>query len=197
MNFARIPLLLALAVAVLAAMACSSGGGEEGDNRWEADPIGDYPYPVEMLTNEAPSAEGRHYGQGEFQGYNTTTYNTNPPTSGRHIGELVQRGFYDERIPDEVAVHHMEHGYSVVWFNCMAEPALDATQCGELRDELSNLVQQEAGSFHVIGFPDPEIPQRIALTAWQFMDTMETFEEARVRTFIETFECHYDPEGGC
>ena len=48
-------------------------GADSGDtgNMWEADEIGDYPYPVQRFPNEAPSAEGRHFMQGEFPGYNT------------------------------------------------------------------------------------------------------------------------------
>ncbi len=38
---------------------------------------------------------------------------------------------------------------------------------------------------------------RIALTAWGYLDTFEEFDEARVRAFIETFECNFDPEGFC
>jgi hypothetical protein len=29
------------------------------------------------------------------------------------------------------------------------------------------------------------------------MDRMDEVDEERIRTFLETFECHYDPEGGC
>jgi len=45
--------------------------------------------------------------------------------------------------------------------------------------------------------PDTTMAYRIAITAWQFMDTMPNADEERVGAFIDTFECHYDPEGGC
>jgi hypothetical protein len=191
-------------VAVLAAVVLSAGGGGDGgsSDRWSAEPIGEYAYAVEMFENEAPGAEGRHYAfeNGEyvdFGGFNTTEYNTNPPTSGKHVGQLVQPGFQEQRVPDEIAVHQMEHGFTVLRYNCQHEPALDGQGCNDLRSQVFALVSEKTAGYHVIGFPDNEMPYRVAITAWQFMDTMEEFDTDRLTTFIETFDCHYDPEGGC
>ena len=38
---------------------------------------------------------------------------------------------------------------------------------------------------------------RVALTAWQFLDTFDEFEAQRVGTFISTFYCHTNLEGFC
>lgn len=198
MNPVRVLILVSalILVPLLAFVLIRGGGDDDDETEWDAEAIGDYPYDVQMFANEAPTAEGRHYRE-EFPGYNTTEYNTNPPTSGKHIGELVQRGFQEQRVPDEVAVHQMEHGFTVVRYNCEAPPALDATGCNDLRSQVFGLVSEKAADRHVIGFPDTEMPFRIAVTAWQFMDTVDAFDEERITTFIDTFECHYDPEGGC
>ena len=207
----RVPWAYLLAAAaplagVTLILAC--GGGDANDaggagaspetTNWSAEPVDGYPYPVQMLPNEAPSAEGRHFGQGEFQGYNTARYGSDPPTSGKHIGQLAQAGVYDQAIPNEVAVHHMEHGYTLVWYNCGAAPPLDAGACTDLRNQLTAIVQPAvANGLHVVMTPDDSMPVRIALTAWQFMDTMSELDQDRVNTFLEAFECHYDPEETC
>jgi hypothetical protein len=189
-------------VALVLLAAC--GGGDDaasdtaGQTEWTAEVVEDYPYPVQMFENEAPSAEGRHFAQGEFPGYNTVQYGTDPPTSGKHIGQLAQVGVYDEPVPNEVAVHQMEHGYTMVWYNCDAEEPLAAAECTDLRNELSSIVQPAvAEGYHVVMTPDATMEHRLAVTAWQFMDTMDEVDTERLRTFVETFECHYDPEGTC
>jgi hypothetical protein len=195
-------MLLALLLAACGGDDDDGGGddnaGSDSGNIWEADEIGDYPYPVQRFTNEAPSAEGRHFAQGEFPGYNTVQYGTDPPTSGRHIGELVQAGVYDQPLPNEVMVHQMEHGYPILWYNCSAEPALDESACNSLRSDLTAIVTAAlSDEIRAVMTPDTTMTHRIALTSWQYMDTMPEVDEERIRTFIETFECHYDPEGGC
>ncbi len=177
--------------------------GDEGDtsalSKWDAEPVEDYPYPVEMLVNEAPSADGRHYGQGEFAGYNTTEYGTVPPTSGKHIGELAMPGVYDGiPIPNEVVVHNMEHGYVIVWYNCNADPMLNSEGCGQLLNTLTAWAEPlVAGGRSLVVTPHSETESRITLTAWQFRDVMEEVDPERIQVFIDTFECHYDPEDTC
>jgi len=39
--------------------------------------------------------------------------------------------------------------------------------------------------------------QRIALTAWQYLDAFDEFDGARVRSFIDAFVCYSDPENAC
>jgi hypothetical protein len=181
--------------------ACSSGGsdsGDEGDPAWNAVPITGYPYPVQMFDNEVPGGVNRHFAAGEFQGYGSVQYKTDPPTSGRHVGEISQPGVQDAGVPNEVLVHMMEHGASVVWLNCNASPALTSEGCLQVHDELAQVVNEEYGSGKfVIMVPEDTMAHHIALTGWQFMDAFDEFDAERVRTFIETFTCRFDPENTC
>jgi hypothetical protein len=185
--------------------ACSEGGGEEEvtpvgtASEWDAVPVADYPYPIEMLPNEAPTSENRHFQEGEFEGFNTHKYLTDPPTSGKHVGELAQAGAYDAPpVPNEVALHNMEHGYVIVWYNCNADPMLLSDDCAAIGNELKSVVQPLiATGRNIVLTPHLTMEPRIALTAWQFLDVMDEPDEERIATFIETFECHYDPEGTC
>jgi hypothetical protein len=173
--------------------------GTEQSSKWDAAPVEDYAYPVEMLPNEAPSAEGRHYARGELAEYNSTEYGTIPPTSGKHIGELAMPGVYDGiPVPNEVAVHNMEHGYVIVWYNCNAAPMLEPEACSELLTTLTAFGEPlVAQNRNVVITPHSTMEPRLALTAWQFMDKLDEFDEERIMAFIDTFECHYDPEETC
>jgi hypothetical protein len=187
-----------VAVFAVAMLIFTSGGGEDsGEDRWFARPVENYPYPVEMFEAEV-GATNRHFASGEFQGYGSVSYATDPPTSGRHLGELFQKGISDLVVPNEVAVHNMEHGYVIVWYNCNADPVVSTEECAALKGELASVVQPAvSGGKLVILSPDSTMEHRIALTSWQFMDVLEAFDADRVETYIDTFECHYDPEGTC
>ncbi len=194
----RLPGRLALSViAAIAALAVAAGACGGGDNSSSslptAAPVTNYPYPVQRFDEVQPGHQHLAAGQ-TFDGYNS-----NPPTSGPHTPAPVPWGISDVAIPKEQAVHNMEHAGVVVWYNCNAGPApLAADQCARLRSDLAGVVQPllSAGK-KVVMTPYPGMDHRIALTAWQYLDAFDEFDAQRVRTFIETFECHTDVEHFC
>ena len=176
------PWIAALALILLAA-AC--GGGDK-----ELD-LSDYAYPVEKIDE---IDDRNHFPTGQTY----DAYTSDPPTSGPHADTFAPAGVSELAVAREVAVHNMEHAGVVVWYNCQAEPALDADACTTLRNQLSQVVLQEvAGGNEVLMTPYSLMETRIALTAWGYLDTFEEFGDARVRDFINTFECNFDPEGFC
>jgi hypothetical protein len=46
------------------------------------------------------------------------TYNSNPPTSGKHFPMWAKRGAYAYQISDGYLLHSLEHGYIVISYNC-------------------------------------------------------------------------------
>ena len=178
------PWIVVLALVLLAA-ACS------GSSDSDAPDLSDYPYPVQEIE-EIDSRD--HFPTGQT----FDDYTSNPPTSGPHADTFAPLGVSDLAVAKEVAVHNMEHAGAVVWYNCHAEPALDTDACAELRGQLSQVVLQEvADGKQLLMTPYATMDTRIALTAWGYLDTFEEFDEARVRAFISTFECNFDPEGFC
>ena len=195
--------VMTLSWVTLSGGACGGGNDDSvatptGSKR-DAAAVKGYPYPVEMFPNEASGATARHFAEGELEGYNAHDYDTQPPTSGKHLAELATPGVYDAPpVPNEVAVHNMEHGYVIVWYNCNAEPMLTPTDCTKLGNALAAVVQPLVSSNHnIVLTPHLTMEPRIALTAWQFMDVMDAVDNDRITKFIETFECHYDPEATC
>ena len=176
-----------IAVFALALLAAACGSGDDG----EALDLTDYAYPVQQI-DEIDDRD--HFPTGQIY----DGYNSNPPTSGPHADTWAPAGVSDVAVPKEMAVHNMEHAGVVVWYNCQAEPALDTDGCATLRNQLSQVVLQEvAAGNEVLMTPYSLMDNRIALTSWGYLDTFEEFGEARVRAFINTFECNFDPENFC
>jgi hypothetical protein len=190
--------VVAIAVGVLVAGAVAFtllAGGQDLDT--EAAPVENYPYPALQMFPPDPGGRG-HFAQGETY----DNYNSNPPTSGPHTA-AVDPGVYDTPVPKESAVHNMEHGQVVVWYNCSGGPqALDESACAGLRQSLATIVvlANESGQ-KVLMTPYANMEDRIALTAWQFLDVLDNVAQpelgARVVTFIDTFYCHTNLEGFC
>jgi uncharacterized protein DUF3105 len=125
-------------------------------------------------------------------------YNSNPPTSGPH-GPAFPWGVSAAPVPKESAVHNMEHGGVVVWYNCDGGPQpLDEPACDRLLTDLSAIVgpRVEDGIF-VLMTPYTGTENRISLTAWQYLDAFDEVDEVRIQAFIDSFECRFDPEGAC
>jgi hypothetical protein len=125
-------------------------------------------------------------------------YNSNPPTSGPH-GPASSWGVSAAPVPKESAVHNMEHGGVVVWYNCDGGPQpLDEPACDQLLTDLSAIVDARVddGMF-VLMTPYTGTENRISLTAWQYLDAFDEVDATRIQAFIDSFECRFDPEGAC
>jgi hypothetical protein len=83
-------------------------------------------------------------------------YDTNPPTTGRHLQVPAEDGIYEEAPPDSAVVHSMEHGRIVIWF----KPDLPA----EARASLRAFV--EADNYQMLLVPREDMPYDVAATAW-------------------------------
>lgn len=76
--------------------------------------------PIEV---ESPSSLGQQHVQDTSQ----SVYNSNPPTSGDHLGSPAQPGFYEKQVPDGALIHNLEHGYVVINYDCGEEIKYDET----------------------------------------------------------------------
>jgi hypothetical protein len=106
------------------------------------------------------------------------TYNTYPPTSGPHLGDLARWGVHDEPIPNELQVHNLEDGGVLVQYNC-------PDGCPDLSTELAGIVGRYGEG--VILAPYPDMEPRIALTAWQRIDQFDDLDQARIDRFIRAY----------
>ena len=78
-----------------------------------------------------PSMGNQHIGPEQV---GTITYNSTPPTSGPHLGQVARWGTHAEPIPNELQVHNLEDGGVMVQYNC--------EDCDELVNQLVRIVRR-------------------------------------------------------
>jgi hypothetical protein len=102
------------------------------------------PYPYQNDDDGLPAASGPH---------NPTTLPSEPKV-------------YDRAVPEANAVHNLEHGYVLVYYQPEGEQALPVA----VRQELVDLVEGEG---QVIMAPYPKLGEgNLALVAWQHLQTV-------------------------
>jgi len=118
-------------------------------------------------------------------------YNSDPPTSGPHYVQPAEAGFYDEALTDEQLVHNLEHGYVVIWYNCVK---LDESACNDLKANIKPVINDVNG-IKVIASPRDSIDVPVAMTSWGRLLKMETFDAVQARAFYKT-NLNKSPEPG-
>ena len=122
-------------------------------------------------------------------------YNSVPPSSGPHYGNLAAWQVYEEPIRYEQLIHNLEDGGVVLYYQC--EEA-----CPELVEQLTDLAQPFIdGGRHVIVVPnDPtfsindgpplhqDMGAKIAAVAWGRVLKFDEFDKDALRIFIERYE---------
>ncbi len=115
-------------------------------------------------------------------------YPDEPPTSGRHIGQVVNSGVFDVKVDPRLTTHNLEHGYVVGWY--------DADTPAEEVDALKAWAQEQRdGDFDKIIVAEyyRDIPDaNVAFTAWFYRQACEQFDVDVAQTFLRT---HYDTNG--
>jgi hypothetical protein len=127
------------------------------------------------------AAQGTQYpnlGQDHInRGVPHDPYNSNPPTSGPHYPDWARWGVFDQPQPDELLVHNLEHGGIVVHYNC-------ADGCPELAGQLRDLVSTYRSKVILAPRPNPDVPCRVTLSAWTWLDCFNDFDAERINAFI-------------
>lgn len=220
-------LLLAFAALAVAAFAC-------GDNGNGSDPPSDDPdlpgmlYPDQGRAHLAgaytPGQPQRPFCPGVANARNDNAdpggagdecYNSNPPSSGEHLG--VQRnvdlgdgltlsqipanpGVYppDVEMPRNSIPHILEHAGVFIGYGC----AEGDTGCAGVVAELEDVANERIDTFDeriVMARDSDLLPGTIALAAWTRVDSFPYAEYTaeRVTRFTSTHSCRIDPEGFC
>ncbi len=129
---------------------------------------------------------GRYTGPGGGVGNHVRdgqpiAYPSYPPTSGPHWPAPDTWGFHSAAVPDERAVHNLEHGGVVASYNNIPPEDLAA-----LQGLLTTYPKDKYGGVKLLIRPYDRIaPGTIVLTAWSWIDELPGFDEARVRRFMD------------
>jgi hypothetical protein len=146
---------LAAAVALLAAVACT----------------GDKPKP--------PSIEGVEVFQDLSHTHVTTdvTYPQTPPVGGEHAPVWLGCAVYTAPVPDENAVHSMEHG--AIWITY--DPALS-------QDEVQRLTRlQGLKPEYVLISPYQGLPSKVVASTWGLQLEAATVDDPRLADFVKQY----------
>lgn len=111
------------------------------------------------------------------RGHVTTSvdYQQSPPVGGPHHPVWLNCGIYDEPVPNEHAVHSMEHG--AVWVTY--RPDLPA-------DEIEALVQEMPSTYAILS-PYPGLDAPVVASAWGTELGLDGADDARLGEFINAY----------
>ncbi len=109
------------------------------------------------------------------------SYDRVPPAGGPHSGVWLNCGVYTQPVPNENAVHSLEHG--AVWITY--QPSLPASQVAALRQlvETSYVGSQR----YLILSPYPSLPAPIVLSAWGAQLHVPQMTDAGLGEFIRHY----------
>jgi hypothetical protein len=117
---------------------------------------------------------------------NPVTYTENPPVGGVHNPTWENCGYYASPVPNETAVHSMEHG--TVWITY--QPDLPQAQI----DTLRNLAESQT---YILVSPLEGIPSPVVASAWNRQLQLQSADDPRLAQFVRSFRLSPEaPEPG-
>ena len=106
----------------------------------------------------------------------TVKYKENPPAGGNHNPKWANCGFYPIAVPNELAVHSMEHG--AVWITY--RPELD-------QESILKLAALTDNSAYVLVSPNPGQKLDVIATAWNNQLKLKGMDDDRLQKFLQRF----------
>ncbi len=159
-------------------------------------------------TQGWPGDGSSHPGAVEHQHVDgPVVYAVTPPIGGPHNATWMNAGVYTRPIPNERAVHNLEHG--AVWITY--DPNLPSSEVATLtafvgkQSMISESAQAEGGStgqanryMDLSPWPTNTLPSPIVLSAWGRQLRISSPTDPRMQRFVDTFRHNqkYTPEYG-
>lgn len=119
---------------------------------------------VETFTNITDHVEG------------TVDYEQSPPAGGPHNAVWLNCGIYDQPVPNENAVHSLEHG--AVWVTYDADA---------LSDEDLSALKALLPSTYIVLSPYEGLDAPIVLSNWNHQLTLDSVDDERIEQFLEEY----------
>ncbi len=128
---------------------------------------------VETFDNAAGHVEG------------AVVYPQTPPAGGEHNQMWLNCGIYEQPVPNENAVHSLEHG--AIWVTY--DPEIEASELDALRAKLP--------STYVVLSPFDGLPSPIVLSGWNTQLQLDAADDPRIAEFFEEYwQSQNAPEPG-
>jgi hypothetical protein len=124
--------------------------------------------------------------QGAQHSEDPVTYTEHPPVGGVHNPVWQNCGYYASPVPNENAVHSLEHG--AVWITY--QPDLPADQVQKLKDLAD-------GQSFILVSPMDGLPSPVVASAWNHQLQLQSANDAGLEQFIRLFRLNKNaPEPG-
>ena len=124
----------------------------------------------------AVSGVGQHVPEGQ-----PVQYDSVPPLGGPHWPSPAAWGVSATTIPDERAVHNLEHGGIVIDYN-----AISADDLAKIKALLGSYPRDRYNEVKLVIQPYPRIaPGTITLTAWGWRQILTAYDDQTVRAFLD------------
>ena len=127
------------------------------------------------------------------------TYSVTPPVGGDHNPTPLTCGVYAKPVPNEYAVHDLEHG--AIWITY--QPSLPQSEVNQLKsfvDRQSVLTPSTGGpgSRYMTLTPFPGLPTPVVMSSWGFQLRLSSPTDPRMQQFVDKFRAsqQYTPEYG-
>jgi hypothetical protein len=126
------------------------------------------------------------------------TYSLTPPAGGDHNADWMTCGIYDKPVPNERAVHNLEHG--AVWITY--QPSLPQAEVSTLRAFVERQATVSPGGAPASRYMDlspyPGLPSPIVISAWGYQLKVTSPSDPRLQQFVDKFRASpkYSPEYG-
>jgi len=118
---------------------------------------------------------GRDHISGDQQPKN---WNSQPPTSGDHLGTPLPPGIYADQQDERALVHNLEHGYVVVQYKNLPKQQVDL---------LTHIAEGLRGRKFVLAPYDGLPSDGVALTAWRTLQTCKQANLDVVSAFVNGY----------
>ena len=149
-------------------------------------------WPSASTNGPAAKALGHTHVTGPVQ------YSVTPPVGGDHNAVWMNCGIYDKPVPNERAVHNLEHG--AVWITY--QPSLPQSEVSQLRafvEAQSTLSPAGASASRYMDLtPYPGLSSPIVISSWGFQLKVSSPTDPRLQQFVNKFRVSqaYTPEYG-
>jgi hypothetical protein len=146
-------------------------------------------WPVDSHNGPPASALGHAHVEGPV------VYSVTPPVGGDHNAVWMNCGVYSQPVPNERAVHNLEHG--AVWVTY--KPGLPASEVSQLKHFVEAQTEiGTTGSRYMDLTPYPGLPSPIVISSWGYQLRVVSPTDPRLQRFVNTFRASptYTPEYG-
>jgi len=156
------------AAGALLLVAC---GAQDGDDEVQSQPAGQAEEGIEGV--EAVRVADHSHTEADVD------YDLSPPAGGPHRHEWWNCGFYDEPVPDEHAVHDLEHG--AVWL--AYSPDLTDADVEVIHD-----IARSEAKVLASPYPDLKTGEAVVATAWARQLRLDSVDDPRLAEFVAEYQ---------